>query len=130
MLATTVTSVVRLASLFAPYLVARANDGGILLVASMAGLMPVPYQSAYSGTKAFLVHFGRAFAYELRGAPVSLSVFAPGGIATELTESSGLGQHFKSSLTIMPADLSARLPLRGSERRTDLHAPGRFSQLG
>jgi len=130
MLATNVTSVVRLASLFAPYLVARANEGGILLVASMAGLMPVPYQSAYSGTKAFLVHFGRAFAYELRGAPVSLSVFAPGGIDTELTESSGLGAHFKSSVTIMPADLCAREALRGFERRRELHVPGWFNQAG
>lgn len=130
MLATNVSSVVRLTSLFAPYLIAKKNDGGVLIVSSMAGLMPVPYQSAYSGTKAFLVQFGRGLAYELRGKPVSISVFAPGGIATELTETTGLGLHFKSSVTVMPADVCAREALRGFERRKELHVPGLFNQLG
>src|SRR5262249_45566544 len=98
MLATNVTSVVRLTSLFVPYLIEHKNEGGVLLVSSMAGLMPVPYQSAYSGTKAFLVHFGCGLWHELAGQPVSITTFAPGGIATELTESSGLGRHFKSKV--------------------------------
>jgi short-subunit dehydrogenase len=130
MLATNVTSVVRLTSLFAPYLAERKNEGGILLVSSMAGLMPVPYQSAYSGTKAFLVNFGRGLAFELRGKPVSISVFAPGGIATELTTATGLDQHFKSSVSIMPADQCARSALSGFIRRKELHVPGLFNQLG
>jgi uncharacterized protein len=53
MLATNVTSVVRLTTLFLPYLEQLDHGGGILLVASMAGLTPVPYQTAYSGTRRF-----------------------------------------------------------------------------
>jgi len=129
MLATNVTSAVRLTSLFVPYLVKEGSGGGILLVSSMAGLMPVPYQSAYSGTKAFLVNFGRGLWHELHGTRVSITTFAPGGIATELTESSGLGQHFKSSVTIMPAEECARSALQGFVKRKYLHVPGWFNRL-
>jgi hypothetical protein len=61
----------------------------ILLVTSMAGLIPVPFQSAYSGTKAFLTAFGTALAHELKGTPIRVTVFAPGGIATEMTSTDG-----------------------------------------
>ncbi|PZR14530.1 MAG: hypothetical protein DI536_10790 [Archangium gephyra] len=65
----------------------------IMLVTSMAGLMPVPFQAAYSGTKAFLTAFGTALAHELRGTPhdISVTVFAPGGIATEMTAGDNFG---------------------------------------
>jgi len=129
MLATNVTSVVRLTSLFVPYLVARGSAGGVLLVSSLAGLMPVPYQSAYSGTKAFLVNFGRSLWHELRGQPVSITTFTPGGIDTELSENTGLSKHFKSKATIMSADACARDALRGFARRDYMRVPGLFNCL-
>ncbi|MGB1016171.1 MAG: SDR family NAD(P)-dependent oxidoreductase, partial [Nannocystaceae bacterium] len=49
MLATNVTSLVHLVHLFLPYLIEQQQEGGILLVSSMASLVPVPFQSAYSG---------------------------------------------------------------------------------
>ena len=48
MLATNVTSVVRLVNLFTPYLIGQGREGGIMLVSSMAGLLPVPFQDATS----------------------------------------------------------------------------------
>lgn len=71
----------------------RATGGSlrIMLVTSMTGLIPVPFQSAYSGTKAFLTAFGTALAHELKGSPISLTVFAPGGIATEMTAGDKFG---------------------------------------
>jgi len=47
-----------------------------MLVTSLTGLMPVPFQAAYSGTKAFLTAFGTALAHELRGTKISVTVFA------------------------------------------------------
>ena len=129
MLATNVTSVVRLTSLFVPYLIARGREGGVLLVTSMGGLMPVPYQSAYSGTKGFLVNFGRALWHELQGSPVSITTFAPGGITTELTHNAGLSRHFKSTLTMMTPEACARLAIRGFARRRYLHIPGLLNKL-
>jgi short-subunit dehydrogenase len=58
MLHVNVTSTVRLTTGLLPYLEETGEGGGLMLVASTAGITPVPYQAAYSGTKAFLVHFG------------------------------------------------------------------------
>ena len=57
----------------------------MLIVSSMAALFPVPYQSAYSGTKAFILSFATALAHEIKNPHFSLSVYAPGGIVTEMT---------------------------------------------
>lgn len=63
------------------------NVGGrILLIASLAGIVPLPYQAVYSGSKAFLVNFGLSLREELKSHGICVLVFAPGGIATEMTD--------------------------------------------
>jgi NAD(P)-dependent dehydrogenase (short-subunit alcohol dehydrogenase family) len=52
MLRVNVASTVRLTTGLLPYLGETGEGGGVMLVASMAGMTPVPYQAAYSGTKA------------------------------------------------------------------------------
>jgi len=49
-------------------------------------MTPVPYQSVYAGTKAFMVNFGLSLREELKHDNVQVSVFAPGGIKTEMTD--------------------------------------------
>lgn len=129
MLDINVTSVVRLTTLFAPYLEAQAAAGGILLVASLAGLQPVPYQAAYAGTKAFVANYGRSLWHEYRNRNVSISTFAPGGIRTELMETSGLGQHFDSDLVMMRADKCAALAIECFRRRRYMYIPGALNRL-
>jgi len=127
MLATNVTSVVRLTTLFLPYLETRNEGGGILLVASMAGLVPVPYQTAYSGTKAFLVNFGRGLHHELEGRSVSVTTFAPGAIATEMTA----GERFIPLRGwLMPVEPCAREAVRAFVARREIHLPGLTNRLG
>lgn len=125
MVATNVTSLVELSQLFAGHLTRQGTPGGIMLVASMAGFSPLPYQTAYAATKAFVISFGRGLAYELRGTGVSVTVFAPGGIATEMLELSGLSRKFKAGdVGIMPADECARLAVESFSRRRELYVPG------
>jgi hypothetical protein len=127
MLATNVTSVVRLTTLFLPHLLKANQGGGILLVASMAGLTPVPYQTAYSGTKGFLVNFGRGLYHELRGKNVSVTTFVPGGIITEMTA----GERFGPLRGwLMPVDRCAREAVQGFARRDYLCVPGFTNRLG
>lgn len=130
MLATNVSSLVELSRLFAGHLSARGTPGGLMLVSSMAGLSPLPYQTAYAATKAFVNSYGRGLAYELRGTGVSVTVFAPGGIATEMLERSGLSRRFKAGdLGIMPADTCARLALDAFARRRELYVPGLLNRV-
>jgi len=121
MLSTNVTGVVRFTTHLLPYLERQGEGGGVMLVSSMAGLAPVPYQAAYSGTKAFLVHYGCSLYHELQGKNVSITTFAPGGIATEMTE----GERFNSLRNwLMPVDRCARSGLDGFRQRKYLHVPG------
>jgi hypothetical protein len=130
MLATNVTSLVQLSKLFASYLAQRPEGGGIMLVASMAGFSPLPYQTSYAATKSFVISYGRGLNHEVRPSGVSVTVFAPGGIATEMLEVSGLTRKFKAGdLGIMPADRCAQLALASFQRRRELAVPGFLNQV-
>jgi len=129
LVATNLTSVMRLTHLFVPYLIAQKQIGALMLVTSVAGLQPTPYQAAYAGTKAFLTSFGQSLAEELHGQDISLTVFAPGGIATEMTHLSGLAAQFEGSLALQPADACAREGLRAMIARRTLAVPGWLNRL-
>lgn len=60
--------------------------GRIQIIASLGGLVPLPYQATYAGSKAFMVNFGLSLREELKSEGVKVSIFAPGGIATEMTD--------------------------------------------
>jgi hypothetical protein len=129
MLDTNVTSLVRLTSLFVPYLVERGTHGGMMFVSSVAGLIPVPYQAAYSGTKAFITSYGQCLAQEVRPKGVSVTVFAPGGISTELLVNSGLSNRFKAGdLGVMSPEACATHAVRAFMRRKELYVPGLINQ--
>ncbi len=130
MLATNVTSVVWLAQRFAQHILETAPGGAIMIVSSVAGTTPTTYQAAYSGTKAFLNNFGMAFAQELADHDISLTMFVPGGIATEMGEKSGTGRKFKKGdVGMMDADQCARIAVEGLTRRRRFVVPGALNQL-
>ena len=127
LLHTNVTSVVSFASALVPRIERDQPGGGVLFVTSLAGLLPVPFQSAYSGSKAFIIHFACGLWHELRGRDVSVTTFAPGGIVTEMTA----GERFaKLSGWLMPASDCARAGLAAFRRRDYLYVPGFWNRLG
>lgn len=127
MQATNVTSVVRLTTLLLPYLEQRAEGGALMLVASMAGMMPIPYQTAYSATKAFLVNFGCGLYHEMYSRGISVTTFVPGGIRTEMTD----GNRFNDLRGwLMPVERCAREGVQAFRQRAYLHSPGVIYRLG
>jgi hypothetical protein len=64
-----------------PEMLARAR-GGILNVASLGGMAPGPFQSAYYASKAYVISLTEAAAFEARGRGVRIAVLAPGPVAT------------------------------------------------
>ena len=84
--------------------------GRILIIASLGGIVPLPYQAVYSGTKAFLVNFGLALREELAGTGIEVVIFAPGGIKTEMTDvaaMAGLQKHLASPAVTAQAAIAA-----------------------
>ena len=60
--------------------------GGILNIASIAGLLPVPNMAIYSASKSYLISFTRSLAEEMRNYNVKVSVVVPGPIETSFVE--------------------------------------------
>ncbi|HEV2075032.1 MAG TPA: SDR family oxidoreductase [Thermoleophilaceae bacterium] len=75
---------------FVPSMVER-RSGAILNVGSTAGFQPLPGNTTYSATKAFVNTISEALHEELSGTGVGCTVLCPGPVATEFQESSGIG---------------------------------------
>ncbi len=103
-----------------------ATKGCILLVASLGGLTPVPYQSVYAGTKAFMVNFGLSLREELAPSGVRVSVFAPGGIKTEMTDIPAMS-HLEKNLA--PVAEVAKAALKAYDEMPAICVPGGENKL-
>jgi short-subunit dehydrogenase len=75
-------AVVVLTRAFVPGMVERGR-GGIINVASTAGMQPLPYEAVYAATKAFVRSFTAALRVELRGTGVNVLNVDPGPVDTE-----------------------------------------------
>lgn len=127
MLQTNVVATTRVTSELVKHYQQTGSELRILIVASMTGLIPVPFQSAYSGTKGFLTSFGTALAHELKGSKISVTVFAPGGIATEMTQ----GDRFNSLRGwLAPVDSVAAEALAALRSRQPLWVQGFTNRMG
>jgi short-subunit dehydrogenase len=73
---------------FLPGMVER-RSGGVITVASTAGMQPLPYEATYSATKAFARTFSDALSAELRGSGVRILCVNPGPVPTEWQEVAG-----------------------------------------
>ncbi|MFA4930207.1 MAG: SDR family NAD(P)-dependent oxidoreductase [Patulibacter sp.] len=83
-----VSSTVHLARRFAPAMIAR-KSGRILITSSVAISTPVPYQSTYAASKAFVHSFAQALRSELEDSGVTVTALQPGGTDTEFWARSG-----------------------------------------
>lgn len=88
MLRVNVCAAVELAHRLLPGMV-RRDAGGILNVASMASYQAAPYQSAYAGTKAFLLNWSDGLHQEYKHTNVAISALCPGVTETEFFEAAG-----------------------------------------
>jgi len=78
-------ALVRMTHTFLPAMVAR-GEGGVLNVASVAGLQPTPGFAIYGATKAFVVSFTESLSEELRGSGVRMVALCPGIVDTPLVD--------------------------------------------
>jgi short-subunit dehydrogenase len=77
--------VVRMTRAFLPHLRA-ADEGRIVNVSSLYGLVSPPGQSAYSASKFAVRGFSNALRHELEGTSVGVTVVHPGGVATSIAK--------------------------------------------
>lgn len=85
------------------------NDGRILIVGSIAGLMPGTFQAVYNATKAFLDSFSFALRAELKDTNITVTCLMPGATETEFFERADLMDTKVGTAKKMPADEVARI---------------------
>lgn len=99
-------STVELTSRLLPAMKKRGR-GGIVIVSSAGGLVPLPYYAVYSGTKAMLLNWGEALAVEMKGSGVDVMVVAPGDTKTGFQEVAGeMSTRWSSVQEVVDASLS------------------------
>src|SRR5919201_6874449 len=103
-------AIVTLTHAFLPGMIERRR-GGVITVASTAGMQPLPYEVVYSATKAFARTFSDALATELRGSGVTALCVNPGPVRTEFQQVAGYGTDF---LPPVPGKISAEQVARES----------------
>jgi uncharacterized protein len=101
-------AIVTLTHAFLPAMVERGR-GGIINVASSAGMQPIPYESVYSATKAFVISFTDALHTELRGSGVRVLAVNPGPVPTEFQERAG---YEPGRVGVVPGHISAEEVVR------------------
>lgn len=131
MVDTNVRALVALTSDLSREMVER-GEGAILNVASTAAFQPIPTESVYSATKAFVLNFSNAVDVELQGTGVRCSVLCPGPTQTEFAEAAGAKFMFDQVPSFLMAD-ARDVAVTGVDamvhgRRTAVH--GRINQIG
>jgi short-subunit dehydrogenase len=100
-------AVVVLTRAFLPAMI-ESGRGGVITVASTAGMQPLPYESVYAATKAFALNFTDALHTELRGSGVRILAVNPGPVPTEWRDVAG----YDESTNVMPGEISAEQVVR------------------
>jgi short-subunit dehydrogenase len=121
-------AVVRMTRAFLPHLRA-SDDGRIVNVSSMWGIISPPGQAAYSASKFAVRGFSNALRHELEGSStVSVTVVHPGGVATSIAKNArapdGVPAHEiekhrrrAQAHLRLPPEKAGEIIVRGIERR-------------
>jgi hypothetical protein len=120
----TVTKLVRL---FLPEMRER-RKGAIINVASVAGLLPLPYLSLYAATKAFMVSLGAGLALEARKYGVVIQTCCPGRTATDFHATAGIKPYWSPG-DQQTADAAVSESLAALDRGRDFVVTGWRNRL-
>lgn len=89
MLLLNMVTLTKLTKLFLKDMLNR-NSGNIINIASTASFQPVPYMACYGATKAYVLNFTEAIAYELRKTKVKVIAICPGATESEFSKVAGV----------------------------------------
>ena len=114
----------------------KQGGGAIINISSVAGMIAVPFMSAYSASKAALNAFGRAAGVELRNTGIRVMTVCPGYIATDFPANAVQGSDrwrlspSQPDRRNVPASVVAEATLKGYlKNKKEVIVPGRYSWL-
>jgi uncharacterized protein len=112
MVALNVATLTDLTRALLPAMVARGS-GKVLNVASTAAFMPGPLMAVYYATKAYVLSFSEAVAYELRKTGVTVTALCPGPVASGFQAGADMGDSkLVKGRTLMTAATCAKIAVK------------------
>ena len=105
------------------------HRGGILNVASVAGVMPGPGSAVYYASKAFALSFSEALHYELKPRGIRVTCLCPGPVVTEFQLRAGITPSEHNPVIDVPAARVAAEGYRGLMKGKRVVVPGRVPKL-
>lgn len=121
-------AVVILTRALLPAMVERGS-GGVIVVASTAGMQPIPYQATYAASKAFALSFTEALSQEVRGTGVTVTAVNPGPVPTEWQSVAGFNDGAGVVPGVIEADQVVRESLAAYEKGRRSIIPGRKMRM-
>lgn len=123
-------------NLTAPVVLTRAalpfirTGGAVVQIASIAGMVPVPGEAAYSASKAGLRAFSKAVAYDLEKRGIHVGTVSPGPVDTGFLGDLSEVPDIVLSQPMISADEVARAVMRCiDDREEEIALPRRSGQL-
>jgi short-subunit dehydrogenase len=110
-------------------MVAR-KKGGILHVASVAGMQPVPFMATYGATKAYVLSFSAALSEEARPHGVHVSALCPGPVETGFQVVTGAPIAPSQKRAVLTAAETVRQGLDAYRQNRAVFIPGALNRVG
>jgi short-subunit dehydrogenase len=122
-------AVVALTKLCLPSMLERRR-GRIMNVASTAAFQPGPTMALYYASKAFVLHFSEAIAYELRNSGVTVTALCPGPTETDFQRRAAMEDTRLVNMGMMTARQVADAGYRGLMAGKTVVIPGIKNKIG
>ncbi len=123
-----ITALTALCKLFLKDMIQR-DQGNIMNVASTAAFQPGPSMAVYYASKAYVLHFTEALAYELKNTHIHVNVLCPGPTDTEFHKRAGVKNTLLMKGQVMSAAAVAKVGYQGLKRGKTIIIPGFMNKL-
>lgn len=105
-----------LTSLAVDQMLKNQIQGKILQIGSIASFMPVPLNSAYCASKAYVLNFTDGISSDLKGTGITVTTLCPGATQTEFSSKAGLDDTLLFSYMVMKASEVARIGYKAMQK--------------
>jgi len=102
------------------------NSGGIINVASIGSFQPLPYQTVYGASKAFVLSFSEALSGELLNTEIRVMALCPGTTESRFMENANADT---SNMNLAPADKVVKSALAAYAKNRIYTVSGKINYL-
>jgi short-subunit dehydrogenase len=107
---------------------AARGRGGLLLVASTAGLQGIPFSAEYAAAKGFVLNLGEALHVELQDAGIHVTALLPGAVDTPMLAEFGFDL-IDAPIKPMSPEQCVAEGLAALRMNRATHIPGRINRI-